>query len=282
MLTSKMGPFLVTIAFSCVRAKTIQKRNVWTWIFLKRRKNLRFPANMWIRPQCYFVASKSCSKWILSKSGLEQTEWDSQPRSELMTQTQSTGWQRGFPWRVMGPRLSAWCVIGPKLAAWAVIGHCSVMREIGLPLFHCCHASWQEFLWALSRDYEPRPPLGLISTVVSFFRVKARKIYVRKWNRANIWKATRKHKSWASFNVTFYTLSLFYLFYFKQISRYCSTLDCKNKWFLKLIPLIPKDALRASQWKVVCRGKVRVETGVMTLTFFKSETFTVNSYSCEM
>ena len=150
MLISKMGPFLVTIAFSCARAKTIQKRNVWTWIFLKRRKNLRFPANMWIRPQCYFVASKSCSKWILSKSGLEQTEWDSQPRSELMTQTQSTGWQRGFPWRVMGPRLSAWCVIGPKLAAWAVIGHCSVMREIGLPLFHCCHAGWQEFLWAVT------------------------------------------------------------------------------------------------------------------------------------
>ena len=39
--------------------------------FLKRRKNLRFPANMWIRPQCYFVASTLCSKWILSKSGLE-------------------------------------------------------------------------------------------------------------------------------------------------------------------------------------------------------------------
>ena len=34
MLPSKMGPFLVTIAFSCARVKTIQKRNVWTWIFL--------------------------------------------------------------------------------------------------------------------------------------------------------------------------------------------------------------------------------------------------------
>ena len=134
MLPSKMVPFLVTIAFSCARAKTIQKRNVWTRIFLKRRKNLRFQTNLWTWPQCYFVASKSCSKWTLTKSGLEQTEWDSQPRSELMTQTQSTGWQRGFPWRVMGPKLSAWCVIMPKLAAWAVIGHSSVMREIGLPL----------------------------------------------------------------------------------------------------------------------------------------------------
>ena len=42
MLTSKMGPFLVTIAFSCARAKTIQKRNVWTRIFLKRRKKSPF------------------------------------------------------------------------------------------------------------------------------------------------------------------------------------------------------------------------------------------------
>ena len=32
-------------------------------------------------------------------------------------------WQRGFPWRVMGDKLSAWCVIGHKLATWGVIGH---------------------------------------------------------------------------------------------------------------------------------------------------------------
>ena len=29
-----------------------------------------------------------------------------------------TGWQRGFPWRVLCPKLSAWCVIGPRREAW--------------------------------------------------------------------------------------------------------------------------------------------------------------------
>ena len=34
--------FSVAVAFSCGRAKTIQKRNVWTRIFLSGEKNLRF------------------------------------------------------------------------------------------------------------------------------------------------------------------------------------------------------------------------------------------------
>ena len=54
--------------------------------------------------------------------------------------------------------------------------------------------------------------LGLISTVAYFFREKASKIDVRKWNIGNVGKATRKRKSWARFN--FYVFawpSLFYL-----------------------------------------------------------------------
>ena len=42
--------------------------------------------------------------------------------------------------------------------------------------------------------------LGLISTVAYFFREKASKIDVRKWNIGNVGKATRKRKSWARFN----------------------------------------------------------------------------------
>jgi len=42
--------------------------------------------------------------------------------------------------------------------------------------------------------------LGLISTVAQFFREKARKIYVRKWNIGSVGKATRKRRSWARFN----------------------------------------------------------------------------------
>ena len=41
--------------------------------------------------------------------------------TEVLNKT--LAWQRGFPWRVMGDKLSAWCVIGHKLAAWGVIGH---------------------------------------------------------------------------------------------------------------------------------------------------------------
>ena len=41
-----------------------------------------------------------------------------------------SGWQRGFPWCMVGPILSAWCMIEPKLATWGVIGHSSVMSDI--------------------------------------------------------------------------------------------------------------------------------------------------------
>ena len=83
--------------FVCTGKNDSKTQRVDADFFEKEKKNLRFQTNLWTWPQCYFVASKSCSKWTLTKSGLEQTEWDSQPRSELMTQTQSTGWQRGFP-----------------------------------------------------------------------------------------------------------------------------------------------------------------------------------------
>ena len=35
--------------------------------------------------------------------------------------SQSPGWQRGFPWRVMGPKLAAWCVIYYFHNEWHVI-----------------------------------------------------------------------------------------------------------------------------------------------------------------
>ena len=43
------------------------------------------------------------------------------------------------------------------------------------------------------------PASGLTSTVAKVFRANARKIYVLKWNRDSVWKATRKRKSWAGF-----------------------------------------------------------------------------------
>ena len=55
---------------------------------------------------------------------------------------QWTGWQRGFPWRVVGPKLSAWCVTGPKWVAWGVIWAGSVMGEFYF------HNAWHAiFLW---------------------------------------------------------------------------------------------------------------------------------------
>ena len=54
----------------------------------------------------------------------------------------STGWQRGFPWRVMGHKLSAWCVIGHKLAAWGVIGHSSVFLAGWYVIFYV-HNAWR-------------------------------------------------------------------------------------------------------------------------------------------